>query len=156
MANYTFEDCDFTNPAHLNLLVQLHEEYMADPMGDHAPHSKLEQLRLVDALANNENAKVTFVVDGEYGVGMAICFKLFSTFNIKPYLYIHDFIVTNEARCQGVGKALLNYLSDYSKEKGYCKLTLEVRSDNSVAQKLYTQMGYEPCKPDMYFWTKKL
>ncbi|MFR9602635.1 MAG: GNAT family N-acetyltransferase [Rikenellaceae bacterium] len=154
--NLTFEACDYANPAHLNLLVQLHGEYMADPMGDHPAHNKLQQLRLVDALANNPTASVFFVVDGEQGVGMAICFELFSTFNIKPYLYIHDFVVTKDYRNQGVGAALMGHLCDVAAQKGYCKVTLEVRSDNPSAQNLYKGMGFEPCNPDMYFWSKKL
>ncbi len=153
---YSFEVCDFTNPAHLNLLVQLHGEYMADPMGDHPPHNKLQQLRLVDALNNREGAMVVFIEDGERGIGMAICFELFSTFHIKPYLYIHDFIVTGEYRNRGVGKALMNHLVEISRERGYCKVTLEVRSDNPSAQSLYRSAGFEPCTPDMYFWTKSL
>ncbi|MFR9644288.1 MAG: GNAT family N-acetyltransferase [Rikenellaceae bacterium] len=156
MANYTFEECDYSNPAHLNLLVQLHGEYMADPMGDYPAHSKLQQLRLVDALANREGATVVFVVDGDCGVGMAICFELFSTFQIKPYLYIHDFIVTKEYRNKGVGRALMNRLFEISRERGYCKLTLEVRCDNPSAQQLYRSLGFEPCEPDMYFWSKSL
>ncbi len=152
----TFEECDFSNPAHLNLLVQLHEEYMADPMGDHPAHSKIEQLRLVDALNNREGVTVLFAINGDKGVGMAICFELFSTFHIKPYLYIHDFIVTKGCRNLGVGRALMEQLFEISRERGYCKVTLEVRSDNPSAQSLYRKSGFTPCNPDMYFWSKML
>ncbi len=156
MEDLTFEMCDFTNPAHLNLLVELHGEYMADPMGDHPAHSKLQQLRLVDALNSREDATVLFAVSGERGVAMAICFELFSTFHIKPYLYIHDFIVTREFRGRGVGRELMEQLFEVSRERGYCKVTLEVRCDNPSAQSLYRSTGFEPCTPDMYFWSKKL
>ncbi len=156
MENITFEECDFTNPAHLDLLVRLHGEYMADPMGNHPAHSKLQQLRLVDALNNREGAKVIFAIEGEQGVGMAICYELFSTFHIKPYLYIHDFVVTRECRNKGVGRALMGQLCEISRQSGYCKLTLEVRSDNPAAQSLYRTSGFVPCTPDMYFWNKIL
>ncbi len=156
MENITFELCDFTNPAHLNLLVKLHGEYMADPMGDHPAHSKLQQLRLVDALNNREGTTVLFAINGDQGVGMVICFELFSTFHIKPYLYIHDFIVSKECRNQGVGRALMEQLFEISNERGYCKVTLEVRCDNPSAQQLYKSTGFTPCEPDMYFWTKSL
>ncbi len=156
MKEYTFEMCYYTNPAHLNQLIEAHGEYMADPMGDHPAHSKLEQLRLVDALANREGATVIFIEEGSRGVGMAICFELFSTFHIKPYLYIHDFIVTAEYRNRGVGRALMNHLIELSRERGYCKLTLEVRCDNPSAQQLYRSTGFAPCTPDMYFWNRSL
>ncbi len=154
--NITFEMCDFSNPAHLNLLVELHGEYMADPMGDHPAHSKIEQLRLVDALNNREGVTVLFACDGERGVAMAICFELFSTFHITPYLYIHDVIVSGEYRNRGVGRALIERLTKISRERGYCKLTLEVRCDNPSAQRLYRNSGFTPCTPDMYFWNKIL
>ncbi len=152
----TFELCDFSNPDHLNLLVALHGEYMADPMGDHAPHNKLQQLRLVDALNSREGTTVIFACDGDRGVAMAICFELFSTFHIKPYLYIHDFIVTKECRNRGVGRRLMEQLFEISRERGYCKVTLEVRSDNPSAQQLYKSTGFTPCEPNMYFWNKIL
>lgn len=156
MDDITFEVCDFTNPAHLNLLVQLHGEYMADPMGDHPAHTKLQQLRLVDALNNREDATVVFACDGDRGVAMAICFELFSTFHIKPYLYIHDFVVTKECRNRGVGRRLMEQLFEISRERVYCKVTLEVRSDNPSAQQLYRSVGFTECTPNMYFWNKIL
>ncbi len=154
--NITFEVCDFSNPAHLNLLVELHEEYMADPMGDHPAHNKLQQLRLVDALNSREGTTVIFAIDGNRGVGMAICFELFSTFHIKPYLYIHDFVVTKECRNRGVGRALMEQLFEIGRERGYCKVTLEVRCDNPSAQQLYRSTGFTPCEPNMYFWNRIL
>lgn len=153
---YTFEQCDYSNPAHLNLLVTLLNEYMEDPMGDHPPHNKLQQLRLVDALANHPTATVVFAVHGDKGVGMAVCFELFSTFKIKPYLYIHDFTVTKEYRNKGVGGALMNKLFEIGRQRKYCKVTLEVRDDNQPALTLYKKMGFVPCEPDMYFWGKDL
>jgi ribosomal protein S18 acetylase RimI-like enzyme len=41
-------------------------------------------------------------------------------------------------------------------ERKYCKVTLEVRSDNLPAQMLYKSMGFKDSNPSMYFWTKEL
>ena len=84
------------------------------------------------------------------------CFVNFSTFYVKPYLYIHDIVVLNEYRGKGIGKALMEMLIIKSIEKGHCKVTLEVREDNTVAQSLYKDLGFEECNPNMLFWTKKL
>lgn len=154
--NITFEYCDFENPAHLTALVDLLNHYMSDPMGDATPLNKLQQLRLVDGLANHPSALVLFVLcDGEIA-GLTTCFVNFSTFNVKSYLYIHDIVVNSNFRGKGLGKALMQQLEEISKECGYCKITLEVRDDNSVAQSLYRSLGYEECKPNMLFWTKKI
>ena len=154
--NPTFEFCDFENPYHLTALVSLTNEYMTDPMGDAAQLTKLQQLRLVDGLANNPSSLVLFVLVDSKIVGLSTCFVLFSTFNVKSYLYIHDFFVKPEFRGKGLANSMMQELISISKDRGYCKITLEVRDDNSIAQGLYRSLGFEECTPNMLFWTKKL
>ena len=151
-----FEFCDFDNPTHLTALADLLNMYMTDPMGDAAPLNKLQQLRLVDGLANHPSSFVLFeIVDAEI-VGLATCFINFSTFKVKPYLNIHDFFVHPEYRNKGLANKLMQELISISNERKYCKITLEVREDNFVAQGLYKSLGFEECKPNMLFWTKTL
>lgn len=152
----TFELCDFENPDHLKALAEMTNHYMADPMGDAEPLNKLQQLRLVDGLANHPTAEVFFAIIDCKVVGMANCFVNFSTFNVKRYLYIHDIVVLNEYRGKGIGKGLMQKLIDVSEERKYCKVTLEVRDDNAVAQSLYKSLGFDECNPKMLFWTKKI
>lgn len=152
----SFEFCDFTNPEHLKALAQLTNCYMSDPMGGVEPLNKIKQLRLVDGLANHPTAVVVFAVVDCVAVGLATCFVNFSTFNVKSYLYIHDFFVLSEYRGKGVGKALMQQLVSISEERKYCKMTLEVRADNGSAQVVYKKFGFESCEPTMLFWTKNL
>jgi ribosomal protein S18 acetylase RimI-like enzyme len=152
----SFEFCDYENPVHLTALVDLLNHYMTDPMGEAPPLDKIQQLRLVDGLASHPSALVLFVLQEKEIAGLATCFINFSTFNVKPYLYIHDIIVYNQLRGKGLGKALLEKLIELSTERGYCKITLEVREDNFQAQGLYYRLGFEECTPGMLFWTKKL
>ena len=151
-----FEFCDFGNPDHRKALISLLGHYMKDPMGHHAPLTKQEQLRLVDGLASHPKAFVMFVRTGNDYVGLVTCFELFSTFQTRPYLYIHDVVIHKDYRGKGLGRKMMEQLVTYSKDKNYCKITLEVRSDNPVAQNLYQSLGFEACKPDMYFRTKQL
>ena len=154
--NISFEYCDYENPMHLEALVGLLNHYMTDPMGDALPLNKLKQLRLVDGLANHPSALVLFVLyDGEIA-GLTTCFINFSTFNVKSYLYVHDIIVYAGFRGKGLGKALMVQLIELSRERDYCKITLEVREDNILAQGLYHSLGFDACTPGMLFWTKKL
>jgi len=149
-----FEFCDFENPAHLNRLVQLLNLYMTDPMGDATPLDKLQQLRLVDGLANHPSSFVLFELLDEVIVGLATCFINFSTFNVKSYLNIHDFFIHPDYRGKGLANNLMQELIRISNDRKYCKMTLEVREDNFVAQGLYKSRGFEECKPNMLFWTK--
>ena len=154
--NISFEYCDYENPVHLTSLVDLLNHYMTDPMGEATPLNSLQQLRLVDGLANHPSSLVLFVLsDGEI-VGVTTCFINFSTFNVKSYLYIHDIVVYADYRSKGFGKALMEKLIELSTERGYCKITLEVREDNFQAQGLYYSLGFEECTPTMLFWTKTL
>jgi len=151
-----FEFCDFENPVHLTVLADLLNMYMADPMGDSPQLNKLQQLRLVDGLANHPSSLVLFEIFDEKIVGLATCFINFSTFKVKPYLNIHDFFVHPDYRGKGLAKKLMEELISISEERKYCKINLEVREDNRAAQGLYRSMGFEECKPNMFFWTKAL
>ncbi len=154
--NICFEFCDFENPDHLKALATLINHYMADPMGDCEPLNKLQQLRLVDGLAQHPTAEVLFAIVENSVVGLATCFVNFSTFQVKPYLYIHDIVVLQTYRGQGIGKALMQKLIAIAEERKYCKITLEVRNDNIVAQDLYKSLGFDECQPNMLFWTLPL
>lgn len=156
MNSIEFEFCDYENPEHLTALAGLLNSYMADPMGDVPPLTPRQQLHLVDGLANHSHAFVVFIVlDGNFA-GLATCFELFSTFNARPYMNIHDVIVDKRYRKMGLGHKLMEHLVLLSKERQYCKITLEVRADNLVAQALYRSFGFNECDPVMHFWTKKI
>ena len=45
LTNFTFEFCDWGNPIHTTAFLDLLNHYMLDPMGDHAPLSKAEQIK---------------------------------------------------------------------------------------------------------------
>ncbi len=154
--NISFEYCDFENPDHLDSLAKLINMYMADPMGEVPQLTKREQLRLVDGLANHPSSLVLFELLDEEIVAVAVCFINFSTFKVKSYLNIHDFFVHPEFRNKGLANKLMQELITISKEKGYCKITLEVREDNFTAQGLYKSLGFKECEPKMYFWTNNL
>ncbi|MFI3292323.1 MAG: GNAT family N-acetyltransferase [Rikenellaceae bacterium] len=152
----TLELCDYSNPAHLSAFAELLQGYMADPMGEHAPHTKMEQLRLIDGMANHPSSFILLAsVEGQ-AVGFATCFELFSTFQVKPFINIHDFFTITEYRGAGIGRAMLSEIAEIARSKRCCKVTLEVRTDNSVAQGLYRSEGFAEAEPDMLFWTKKL
>lgn len=156
MSKITFEICDFNNEIQVKAFAGLLNHYMSDPMGDYPAHDEIKQAKLIKDLDSHPTAFVLLMlVDGNYS-GMATCFENYSTFKLKPYLYIHDVVVLNTHRNLGLGKAMIEELVRISKERDYCKITLEVREDNSAAQKVYKSIGFEECSPKMFFWTKTL
>jgi ribosomal protein S18 acetylase RimI-like enzyme len=88
--------------------------------------------------------------------GMALCFIGFSTFKTKPLLNIHDFILFNKFRKQGIGTWFLQKIAEQVSMQGFCRLTLEVRTDNQIAKNIYTKTGFSPGTYPMEFWVKDL
>jgi len=156
MAEPVFTFCDFNNPVHLEAMGYLLNHYMEDPMGDHPPLNQEELALLARKLAERPHAFILLMQLDSHFVGMSTCFELLSTFKIKPYLYIHDFIVHGNFRGLKLGRKLMEKLVDIARDRDYCKITLEVREDNDAALALYRNMGFVECEPKMYFWTKTL
>lgn len=152
--NFVF--CDYADPVHQKTLIELINHYMADPMGGCEPLSSEQSKNLVEGLSKHPSSFVLFVKVKDTFTGLTTCFVNFSTFKAKPYINIHDIIVRKEYRGKGLGRALLEYVLAYAKEHGYCKVTLEIRDDNAVAQHLYRSLGFEDTQPPMWFWTKTI
>ena len=156
LAKIEFAFCDFGNEYHCTMIAELINQYIEDPMGGGKPLGKLQQLRMVDGLANHQSCLVLFATIEETIVGMATCFINFSTFKAKPYINIHDILIDKDFRGNGFGKKLLEQIVLIAKERKYCKITLEVREDNQIAQNLYTELGFKDTEPKMHFLTKEL
>ncbi len=150
------EDCDFSNPEHLNGICYLLDAYIGDQMGGGMPLNKLQQLRLVDGLNNHPTAIVLLALAGERPVGMLVAFKNFSTFTVRPMVNIHDLIVLPEFRGLGIGRKLMEAIEVRAREEGCSRITLEVRHDNVKAQTLYVSLDFQEADLPMYYWRKNL
>jgi len=152
----TYSFCDFSNEDHCIRLAALINQYISDPMGGGTPLTYRQQLRLVDGLNNHPASFVLFILADQQIVGLATCFINFSTFKAKPYINIHDILIDSEFRGNGLGKKLMEQIELIAKERKCCKITLEVRDDNQIAQNLYTELGFKDTEPIMHFRTKEL
>ncbi|MEB3289735.1 MAG: GNAT family N-acetyltransferase [Leptolyngbya sp.] len=79
--------------------------------------------------------------------GMALYFYNFSTFLMKPGLYLEDLFVLPAYRRQGVGQALLRYLGQLAVAQGCGRLEWSVLDWNTPAIEFYQRMGAE-IKPE--------
>jgi ribosomal protein S18 acetylase RimI-like enzyme len=75
-------------------------------------------------------------------VGIATCFIGFSTFAARPLINIHDLHVTKEHQRRGVAPSLLAAVEKEARDRGCCKLTLEVQENNRPALALYERFGF--------------
>ena len=149
-------ECDFSDIIHRQVFVSLIEAYMADEMGGNEIMTEKVRNSLAETVANHQNARVFLASKDDLFVGVATCFINISTFKAKPYYNIHDIAILPAFRGKGIGKALLTHIIEDARQRGFCKITLEVRYDNHNAQMLYKSMGFEETDPAMYFWVKTL
>jgi len=56
---------------------------------------------------------------------------------------IHNLAVHPDYRRRGIGRILLSTMIHGARERGFKRVTLEVRKSNSVAQQLYRSLGFE-------------
>jgi ribosomal-protein-alanine N-acetyltransferase len=71
--------------------------------------------------------------------------------------HITNIAVHPDYRGLGIGNILVEELIAVCKEKGFMRMTLEVRKSNKVAQSLYIKYGFEACgiRPGYYSDTKE-
>lgn len=58
-----------------------------------------------------------------------------------PHIFL--LYVMPEYRHRGIGKALMNYIENWAKQRGYGKIGLQVFQTNTPALDLYHQLGYQ-------------
>jgi len=154
-------DIDFNDPEHGRMVVELLDEYASGDMGGSEPLSEFSRGNLAASLASRPWAHALVArVDGQ-PAGLAIYLEGFSTFACQPLVNLHDFMVSEKFRGQGVAQRLLAALEDRARALGCCKLTLEVLEGNAPAKALYKKMGFEGYQlQDEHgraeFWQKKL
>lgn len=138
----------YVDPVSCAALLKLMDVYASDPMGGGKLLPNEVKERLCKDLSSNP-AAISFLAwrDGlepPEAIGLINCFLGYSTFKARPLLNIHDIVVLPEYRRQGVGQALLAAAEVEARERGCCKLTLEILSGNALAMASYTRFGFEP------------
>lgn len=139
---------DYANPIHADALVSLLDAYAGDPMGGGEPLSEFAKLNLVAALAARPQAFSVLAFDAVDGtsrvrpIGLVNCIEGFSTFACQPLVNVHDVAVLPEYRGQRVAEKMLALAETIARERGACKLTLEVLQGNAGAIKLYHRIGF--------------
>ena len=133
---------DYANPVHANALVKLLDSYAQDPAGGGKPLSDFAKMNLVKELAARPQAFSVLAFDGDEAVGLINCIEGFSTFACSPLVNIHDVAVLPGHRGKRIGEKMLSLVDEISRERGACKLTLEVLQGNAGAVKLYERVGF--------------
>jgi ribosomal protein S18 acetylase RimI-like enzyme len=148
--------CDFENSRHCEALIRLMNEYITDEMGGGPPYTEEQKRELVKGLRDHPSKMIFFAVNGHEFVGLANCFVNFGTFSVKPFVNIHDVIVSRQWRNKGIGRKILEKVIKEALRMDCAKVTLEVREDNDIAKHLYDSLGFHDASPRQFYWTKYL
>lgn len=133
---------DYQRPAHAQALVFLLDAYARDLAGGGQPLSDFAKQHLVAELAARPQAFSVLAFDGAQPVGLVNCMEGFSTFACKPLVNVHDVVVLASHRGRRVGEQMLALVEQLARERGACKLTLEVLAGNRSAITLYERVGF--------------
>jgi ribosomal protein S18 acetylase RimI-like enzyme len=115
-------------------------------MGGGSPLPREVLQRTCKDLAHLPHAHAFLAFEDDLAIGFATCLVGYSTFRAQPLWNVHDIAVLPAYRGRGSGSALLRHIAQQARAAGCCKLTLEVREDNPVAQHLYRSLGFQAAR----------
>ena len=143
---------DYHNPVHASALMLLLDAYARDAAGGGDALSDFAKENLVKELAVRPQAFSVLAFDmtasDAQPVGLINCIEGFSTFACRPLVNVHDVAVLPSHRGQRIAQKMLVLVDQIARERGACKLTLEVLSGNASAIKLYERVGFAAYRLD--------
>jgi GNAT superfamily N-acetyltransferase len=138
----TIVEADLHRPDHQQAVLELTDAYAADAMGSGRPLSDEVRAALIPGLQAQPTLVIFLAYDDGDPVGIATCFRGFSTFAARPLINIHDLAVLPSRRGRGIGRRLLEAVEQKARATGCCKVTLEVQEDNRRARRVYEAAGF--------------
>ena len=135
-------EADLANAEDANAITRLLDEYARLPIGQGAPLDEAVVRQIVPGLRRHPGAFVFLAWLAGRAAGVAVCFTGFSTFTAKPLVNVHDLAVSKDCQGRGVGRSLIEAVEAKAVSLGCGKLTLEVREENTGAQRLYRRLGF--------------
>lgn len=133
---------DYANRHHAAALIGLLDAYARDPAGGGEGLGEFAKSNLVAALAARPQAYSVLAFDAGTPIGLVNCIEGFSTFACKPLVNVHDVAVLAGYRGRRVAERMLALAEDIARQRGACKLTLEVLQGNAGAIRLYERIGF--------------
>jgi ribosomal protein S18 acetylase RimI-like enzyme len=138
----------YDEPSHAAALVELLDTYARDPAGGGEALSEFARTNLIAELATRPFIFSVLAFEGSAAVGLINAIEGFSTFACRPLVNIHDVVVLPAHRRRGIAAQMFAEVEAIARERGACKLTLEVLSGNLSARTLYEKLGFDDYRLD--------
>jgi GNAT superfamily N-acetyltransferase len=130
-------------PGDIPLILQFVRELAEYERLAHEVSATEEQLRAT-LFGARRIAEVVIANHDDAPAGFAVFFANYSTFLGRPGLYLEDLFVRPEARGNGIGRALLEYLARLTVDRGWGRLEWRVLDWNEPSIAFYRKLGAEP------------
>ncbi|MCY1513096.1 Acetyltransferase (GNAT) family protein [compost metagenome] len=128
------------SPADLDDLGPLFADYLTF----YAVDKTLPAIQVFLGTRLSRGDSTIFIARDAQGVaqGFVQLYPLFSSLALQPAWLLSDLYVSEAARRQGVGEALMNAARAHAEANGACGLQLETARSNLAGQALYERLGY--------------
>ncbi|MFT7004935.1 MAG: ribosomal protein S18 acetylase RimI-like enzyme [Sulfurimonas sp.] len=159
--NIEIQAVNYSDKRHAKDMTALLNSYAKDPMGGSEALSEYVKENLASELSKIPHSLSIISYVNDKPAGLINCFEGFSTFKCKPLINVHDITVDSEFRGLGISQKMLSKVEEIAKQRGCCKITLEVLEGNTVAQNAYTKFGFaayelDPKMGKALFWQKNI
>jgi len=151
-------EADLERAEHQQDIRALTAAYALDPMGNGGPLTTDVLERLIPGLRAHPTTLIFLAYRDGQAVGLATCFRGFSTFAARPLINISDLAILPEFRGRGFARQLLAAVETRARALGCCRITLEVQENNRRARRTYeadgfSQAVYGPATGgSLYYW----
>lgn len=126
----------------LNVLFTIEQDFTPD---------EEKQVTGLTRIIQNPNNAIVKVAKDQQGqvIGMVSAQLVISSAQGSTSAWIEDMIVAQDYRAKGVGRALLNAVTNWAKAKGATRAQLLVDLDNAAAVGYYDHLGWETSRMGM-------
>lgn len=100
-------------------------------------------LRFVRERLIEGGSRILLAETGGAAAGFVQLYPSYSSVQLGRMMILNDLYVSETARGQGVGRALLGAACDLARKWGAVRLVLETEPTNKTAQRLYDTAGWE-------------
>lgn len=96
-----------------------------------------------DLISKHRRIYLAIVDDKIVGMILGKLYRSLMIAGYKRRAYVSNLFVMKDYRKKGIGKALYNDLCNWFRENKVQEITLEIYSQNKIAQKLYKSIGFK-------------
>jgi len=130
---------DYGDPQHRDELPRILNAYASAPMGGGVPLNDFAKDNLVEKLFQLPHAFSVLTYGDRAPAGLVNCFKGFAIFVCQSLINIHDVVVWRNFRRLGLSQDMLQKVETIARDPDCCKITLEILSNNTIAQKTHAK-----------------